>query len=106
MVRITLTTTFVASLALSAFATPVARESALIKVPVKKVNASSLKAISTKDFARYANLKTNKDAAAGSGTIINEVDSYIAEVQVGDQTFDLIVDTGWWCLVHDILTSN
>jgi hypothetical protein len=106
MVRITLTTAFVASLALSAFATPVARESSLIKVPVKKLHASSVKAISTKDVARYASFKTNKAAASGSGTVINEVDSYIAQVKVGSQTFDLIVDTGERGLVDEIVDPN
>jgi hypothetical protein len=90
MVRISITAAFVASLALSAFATPTARES-VIKVPVKKVHASSAKAVVSKDQARLA--KAN-GYAASSGAITNEVDSYLAAVKVGSQTFNLIVDTG------------
>jgi hypothetical protein len=97
MVRISITAAFVASLALSAFASPVATQAArdtVIKVPVKKVHASSTKAVVAKDQARLAKANGYKSSAASSGAITNEVDSYLAAMKVGSQTFNLIVDTG------------
>jgi hypothetical protein len=97
MVRVALSTAFVASLVLSAFATPIERES-FVTVPIKKVGAvASAKELVSKDLRRLDNINSGRKAspeATGSGTITNEVVTYIAPVTVGTQTFDLIVDTG------------
>ncbi|KAF7981782.1 hypothetical protein HWV62_31865 [Athelia sp. TMB] len=85
-----LTSAIILSFAVSAMAGPVARES-FVTHPITKKASKSITATLAKDQARLA--KYN-GAAASSGTVINEVDSYIAEVKVGSQTFDLIVDTG------------
>jgi hypothetical protein len=88
MVRVALSTAFVTSLVLSAFATPIERES-FVTIPIKKVsNIKSAKDLLEKDLRRYS------AAAASSGTVTNALDSYIAPVKVGSQTFNLIVDTG------------
>jgi len=86
MVRIALTTAFVASLVLAAIATPVER---VHTVPLKKVGkVTSAKSLLEKDLRRY------KSAATSSGAVENDLVSYTAPIKVGSQTFDLIVDTG------------
>ncbi|KAF7981762.1 hypothetical protein HWV62_31825 [Athelia sp. TMB] len=85
-----LTSAIILSFALSAMAGPVSRES-FVTHPITKKASKSITATLAKDQARLAKFN---GAAASSGTVINEVDSYIAQVAVGSQTFDLIVDTG------------
>ncbi|KAF7968489.1 hypothetical protein HWV62_30483 [Athelia sp. TMB] len=80
-----LTSAIILSFAVSAMAGPVARES-FVTHPITKKASKSITATVAKDQARLAKFN---GAAASSGTVINEVDSYIAQV-----TFDLIVDTG------------
>jgi hypothetical protein len=97
MVRVALSTAFVATLVLSAFATPIERES-FVTVPLKKVGSASAKALVSKDLRRLDNINAGgrkaSPLASGSGTVENDLVSYIAPVKVGSQTFDLIVDTG------------
>jgi len=86
----TLTSAIILSFAVSAIAGPVARES-FVTHPITKKASKSIKQTVAKDQARLAKYNS---AASSSATVINEVDSYIAQVKVGTQTFDLIVDTG------------
>ncbi|KZP09518.1 acid protease [Athelia psychrophila] len=86
----TLTSAIVLSFAVSAIAGPVARES-FITHPITKKSSGSVKSTVAKDQARLAKYNS---AASSSATVTNDVDSYIAKVTVGSQTFDLIVDTG------------
>jgi streptogramin lyase len=86
MVRLALTTAFVASIALRAIAVPA---QTIHTVPLKKVSkVTSAKSLLEKDLRRF------KADAVGSGAVENNVDSYIAPIKVGSQTFNLIVDTG------------
>jgi streptogramin lyase len=86
MVRIALTTAFVASLAVAAIATPV---QTVHTVPLKKVaKVTSSKALFESDLRRF------KAGATSSGAVENDLVSYTAPVKIGSQTFDLIVDTG------------
>jgi len=94
MVRIALQAAFVASIFLSGLASPLAREPTVQKIKLTKKNASSVKAILQKDYARLSRYNSQSADSGSSGAVINEVDSYIAAVTVGSQTFDLIVDTG------------
>jgi hypothetical protein len=97
MVRVALSTAFVASLVLSAFATPIERES-FVTIPVKKVGSATAKGLVEKDLRRLDNVNSGgrkaSPAATGSGTVTNEDVTYVAAVTVGSQTFSLIVDTG------------
>jgi hypothetical protein len=94
MVRIAVSVAFVASIALSALASPT--EHGQIKtIPVKKIRASSGKAILANDFGRLQQAASGRQALSKSSeSARNEVDSYIAAVKFGNQTFNLIVDTG------------
>ncbi|KAF7981201.1 hypothetical protein HWV62_34527 [Athelia sp. TMB] len=74
----------------SALAKPVARES-FFTHPVTKASAKNITATVAKDQARLA--KFNNEATS-SATVTNQLDSYVAAVKVGSQTFSLIVDTG------------
>ncbi|KAF7985427.1 hypothetical protein HWV62_5149 [Athelia sp. TMB] len=85
-----LAASIVLSFAVSALATPVARES-LFTHPVTKTSAKNITATVAKDKARLA--KFNSEATS-SATVTNQLDSYVAAVKVGSQTFSLIVDTG------------
>jgi hypothetical protein len=96
MVRLTLSTAFVASLALSVFATPVERAS-FVTVPLKKVGSATAKALVENDLRRLANINSRRKLSSdetGSGSITNVLVSYLAPVEVGGQTYGLIVDTG------------
>jgi hypothetical protein len=105
MVRLSLTTAFVSSLlAATALAGPIEREN-FVKVPLKKVARGTPSATSVvrHDQARLAaaNLKSSKGGSSSSGTVENDVFSYIAPVQVGSQTFD--VSCGGQCSEVDEL---
>lgn len=94
MVRIALSTAFVAAVVGLASAASVKRD--LPTASLKKVSTvTNIKNIVDRDNARlnhyYKKVALSEDA---SSPVINEVDSYIAEVKVGSQTFNLIVDTG------------
>ncbi|KAJ7023467.1 aspartic peptidase domain-containing protein [Mycena alexandri] len=69
-----------------------------IKASVKKISSvTDSKNIVAHDKARlnhYFKKSPVEELATGSAPVTNEVFSYIAETQVGSQTFDLIVDTG------------
>ncbi|KZP09214.1 acid protease [Athelia psychrophila] len=80
----------VLSFSVSALATPVARGT-FITHPIKKVSAKNITATVARDQARLANFNS---AATSSATVTNALDSYVAAVKVGSQTFSLIVDTG------------
>lgn len=80
-----LTSAILLSFAVSAIAGPVARES-FVKLPITKKASKSITQTVAKDQARLA--KYN-GAAAASGTVINEVDSYIAPITVGSQTVSI-----------------
>jgi hypothetical protein len=100
MVHFSLTTAFVATLlAATAFAGPIEREN-FVKVPIKKVARGTPNAASVvrHDQARLAaaNLKSSKGGSSSSGTVENDVFSYIAPVQVGSQTFNV---SFWWALL-------
>lgn len=82
----------VLSFAASALATPVARSS-FITHPISKVSGKNVTATITRDLARIANFNSDS-AATSSATVTNQLDSYVAAVKVGSQTFSLIVDTG------------
>ncbi|KAF7972932.1 hypothetical protein HWV62_16596 [Athelia sp. TMB] len=94
-----LTSAILLSFAVSALASPVARNSFMTH-PITKKASKSITAILAKDKARLAKynghvpLAEDNFAVSGSTPVINEVNSYIAQVHVGSQTFDLIVDTG------------
>ena len=85
-----LTAAIVLSFSVSALATPLVRES-LLSAPVSKTSAKNITATVAKDQARLAKFNT---AATGSAPVTNQLDSYVASVKVGSQTFSLIVDTG------------
>jgi len=93
MVRLSITAAFVASLLVTAFATPVERET-FVKVPLKKVGSASAKSLLSKDLRRLAGHNGVPTPLASSGTVENDLVSYTAPLKVGSQTFDLIVDTG------------
>ena len=77
-----LTSAIVLSFAISALASPVARES-FVTHPITKKASKSITVTLAKDRAR---LSKYNSAASSSATVINEVDSYIAQVTVGSQT--------------------
>lgn len=77
-----LTSAIVLSFAVSTLASPVARES-FVTHPITKKASKSITATVAKDQARLAKYNS---AASSSATVINEVDSYIAQVKVGTQT--------------------
>ncbi|KZP23602.1 acid protease [Athelia psychrophila] len=85
-----LTSAIIVSFAVSAIAGPVAREN-FTTHPITKKIGKSIPATVAKDQARLSKFN---GAASTSATVTNDVDSYIAKVTVGSQTFDLIVDTG------------
>ncbi|KAF7985434.1 hypothetical protein HWV62_5163 [Athelia sp. TMB] len=78
------------SFAVSALATPVARED-FFTHPVTKTSANNITATVAKDQARLS--KFNSEGTS-SATAINKLDNYVANVKVGSQTFSLVVDTG------------
>ncbi|KZP29103.1 acid protease [Athelia psychrophila] len=85
-----LTSAIIVSFAVSALAGPVARESFTTHPITKKIGKSIAQTVA-KDQAR---LSKYNGAASSSATVTNDVDSYIAQVTVGSQTFNLIVDSG------------
>jgi hypothetical protein len=96
MVRIAIQSAFIATVIGLASAGLVKRD--LPTASLKKVSTiTNIKNIVDRDNARlnhyYKKVQVagNEDASA---PVINEIDSYIAEVKVGSQTFNLIVDTG------------
>jgi hypothetical protein len=105
MVRIALKATFIASVLALATAGPLRRQDAsVLTLPLTKISGS-LRDIVNKDQGRLAyyatpgprlgNLGSNDDSnSSSSAPVTNTVDSYIAAVTVGSQTFNLVVDTG------------
>nr|GAT55366.1 aspartic protease [Mycena chlorophos] len=103
MVRIAITVSFVAAIIGMASSLSIdAREPTTVKAGLKKVSTvTDVKNIVAHDAARLngyfkqPSLEARKSKnAADSGSVINEIFSYIAETKVGSQTFNLIVDTG------------
>ncbi|KAF7293284.1 Aspartic protease [Mycena chlorophos] len=99
MVRIALSAAFVAAvIGLASSLSIDAR--APVHASVKKISTvTDSKNIVAHDAARLngyfkKNSKPLEARQTGSSSAINEIFSYIAEVVVGSQTFDLIVDTG------------
>ncbi|KAJ7478004.1 putative cathepsin E [Mycena galericulata] len=97
MVRIAIQTAFVAAVIGFASALSVEERAApLIKAPLKKIstvtNAANIVARDNARLNHYFKKKAVDERQ--TAPVINEVFSYIAEVVVGSQTFDLIVDTG------------
>ncbi|KAF7980973.1 hypothetical protein HWV62_35772 [Athelia sp. TMB] len=92
------------SFAVSALATPVARES-LFTHPVTKISAKNITATVAKDQARLS--KFNSEGTS-SATATNKLDNYVANVKVGSQTEDnlLIFGRAQFSLVVDTGSSN
>lgn len=88
----------VVATATAALASPVKPSGKTVTLPVKRVsNVKSAKSLVQKGHARLAkvnNVKTVGNIDASSGSITNEDVSYVANVQIGDGTYSLIVDTG------------
>ncbi|KAL7892101.1 aspartic peptidase domain-containing protein [Trichoderma sp. SZMC 28014] len=94
----------VVATATAALASPVKPSGKTVTLPLKRVsNVKSAKSLVQKGQARLAkvnNVKTVGNIDASSGSITNEDVSYVANVQIGDGTYSLIVDTGssnLWC---------
>jgi len=80
------------SFAISTLAGPIVRED-FISHPITKVSSKSITSIIANDQARLANYNSASNSSS-TATVTNDVESYIASVKVGSQTFNLIVDTG------------
>ncbi|KAJ7742594.1 aspartic peptidase domain-containing protein [Mycena metata] len=96
MVRIAISTAFIVAVIGMASALSVDQR-APTKGSVKKLSTvTSSKNIVARDNARLNHFKKSpvEELDTGSASVTNEIFSYIAEVTVGSQTFDLIVDTG------------
>ena len=101
-----------ASLILVAFAAPTPASDAPIKYhvtkrsrwesyPIEKVIAKDLGRLAHYN-GRFSENSASLDERYFTGVAINEDVSYVAEVEVGDQEFYLIIDTGssntWVCM--------
>lgn len=60
------------------------------------MNVTSIKNLVAKGQARLNKINGGADIVArdGSGTVINDISSYLAPMSIGGKTWDLIVDTG------------
>jgi hypothetical protein len=88
MARLSLTLAFVALAASVAFGLPAAPKSATVKIT--KAGHSSVHEVLAKDAVRAGRSPaTYGPAAIGSGTVTNELDTYVAPVKVGSQTFNV-----------------
>jgi len=84
-----------ALLASAAFAGPVQRSNGKKSLSIsKKVNKAALKGFVARDKARARSYASSLLRRQEEAPATNEAVSYIAEVGVGSQTFDLIIDTG------------
>lgn len=100
MVRIAIRTVIVALVI--GYASALSVDKKTIQLPLKKVSTvTNARNIVARDAARLAQYKQKvsgssnvEERQTGSAPVINEVFTYLAPVVVGDQTFDLIVDTG------------
>lgn len=68
------------------------------------MNVTSIKNLVAKGQARLNKINGGADIVArdGSGTVINDISSYLAPMSIGGKTWDLIVDTG--CMLLLFLT--
>lgn len=68
------------------------------------MNVTSIKNLVAKGQARLNKINGGADIVArdGSGTVINDISSYLAPMSIGGKTWDLIVDTG--CMLLFFLT--
>jgi hypothetical protein len=85
MARISLSLVFVAVLAGSAIARPAYK--APVTAKITKAGHSSVLEVLAKDAARPP--RQQSPAAVGSGTVTNELDTYVAPITVGSQTFNV-----------------
>lgn len=65
------------------------------------MNVTSIKNLVAKGQARLNKINGGADIVArdGSGTVINDLSSYLAPMSIGGKTWDLIVDTGCMLLL-------
>lgn len=65
------------------------------------MNVTSIKNLVAKGQARLNKINGGADIVArdGSGTVINDISSYLAPMSIGGKTWDLIVDTGCMLLL-------
>lgn len=70
------------------------------------MNVTSIKNLVAKGQARLNKINGGADIVArdGSGTVINDISSYLAPMSIGGKTWDLIVDTGCMLLLFFFLT--
>jgi hypothetical protein len=88
MARLSLSLAFVALAASVAFGLPAAPKSTTVKIT--KAGHSSVQEVLAKDAVRAGRPPaTQGTAAVGSGTVTNELDTYVAPVTVGSQTFSV-----------------
>jgi hypothetical protein len=96
MARLQLKLAFVALAASAALALPAGAK--VLTFKIIKAGHSSLKEVLAKDAVRLGrSAATYGSAAIGSGTVTNELDSYVAPVIIGSQTFSVRT----LCNVHD-----
>lgn len=71
------------------------------------MNVTSIKNLVAKGQARLNKINGGADIVArdGSGTVINDISSYLAPMSIGGKTWDLIVDTGCMLLLFFNSTS-
>lgn len=69
------------------------------------MNVTSIKNLVAKGQARLNKINGGADIVArdGSGTVINDISSYLAPMSIGGKTWDLIVDTGCMLLFFFLL---
>jgi hypothetical protein len=121
MVRPTAQLALVAALAAFTSAVPASGEEGLVKFPVHKRAREnvSITDVLAKDLGRISAYSERAATLRGGAHIkarvatskaINEVDSYIAEVTVGNSVYDLIIDTGssntWVCSTLIVYTTT
>lgn len=72
------------------------------------MNVTSIKNLVAKGQARLNKINGGADIVArdGSGTVINDISSYLAPMSIGGKTWDLIVDTGCMLLFFLFLFEN
>lgn len=70
------------------------------------MNVTSIKNLVAKGQARLNKINGGADIVArdGSGTVINDISSYLAPMSIGGKTWDLIVDTG--CMLFLFFNST
>lgn len=93
------TTATVLAAASFVLASPFEAASQPITLPLRQIhNIKSAKDLVTRGEARLGFINnqqsTSADAGVGSAPAVNELVSYVARVDVGGQSYDIIVDTG------------